>query len=345
MIIAICGTGYSGSSAVTDYLRGSNELSVCPYDIEFMFLYDVDGIDDLKHHIVDRPVRYYSSDAALKRYEKYIKDICSPNSMIHKLCGKKIIELTHDYIDSLTQLSWKGWWHFDVRTSKTFVHNFNFRFLAVLNRFFKKIGGKGFNIYSKSKMRLSLINNTDFMTITRKYVMKIVDLFNVDKKSNVVLDFPFPFGQMDYYKKYFNDNIKTINIVRDPRDTYIIAKRIAGSFGSWIPTDNVFDFINYYKLLCSKKIISASKEELLINFEDLIYDYDNVSSIINNFLGLQKKIKSVSFDPKKSINNTQLFLKYPEYSKDVSIIEKELKEYLYDFDKFEQKPSFDDNSF
>ena len=46
-----------------------------------------------------------------------------------------------------------------------------------------------------------------------------------------------------------------------------------------------------------------------------------------------------------SINNTQLWLKYPEYMLDIDIIEKELSTYLYDFSNYTKKPSFNKDSF
>ena len=87
MIIGVCGTGYCGSSAITDYLHECENVAVSPYDIEFMFIYDVDGLDDLRHHIVERPVRFFSSDAAIKRFLRYIYNI---NSQFNNLWKKSI---------------------------------------------------------------------------------------------------------------------------------------------------------------------------------------------------------------------------------------------------------------
>ena len=42
-------------------------------------------------------------------------------------------------------------------------------------------------------------------------------------------------------------------------------------------------------------------------------------------------MKKTKFNPEKSIYNTQLYLKNPEYKAECDIIAKELSEYIYDF--------------
>ena len=49
--------------------------------------------------------------------------------------------------------------------------------------------------------------------------------------------------------------------------------------------------------------------------------------------------------PDVSINNTQLWNKYPEYDKDIKIIESELSEYLYPFEDYHIVPSYANRTF
>lgn len=343
MIIAICGNGYCGSSAVTDYLRDCNEVSIQPFDIEFMFLYDVDGIDDLRHHIVDRPVRFYSSDAAIKRYLRYVKNICSSKSMLRKYSGDSVILLTEKYINKIVQLSWNGWWHFDQLNATWFQKNYNFRFLGRINDLKKKRGEKGIKLLKNSKMYLSIAPK-DFDSLTKEYVSSLISLFDNKKTNKIVLDQPFPMGTFSYYKMYFSDEVKTINVIRDPRDLYLMAKIVSDSYSSWIPTDNVDDFITYFKMLYSN-IPTNTDSSITIRFEDLIYNCDNTIKSINSFLGIAGAKSLSTFNPQKSINNTQLFLKYPSYMDDIKRIETELRKYLYPFEKENTKPIFDGRSF
>ena len=79
---------------------------------------------------------------------------------------------------------------------------------------------------------------------------------------------------------------------------------------------------------------NSNVNTLKINFEDLVLNYNDTLKKIEDYLGLQdvehiNKLKH--FNPKKSINNLQIFNRKKEYKIEASIIEEELKEYLYPF--------------
>lgn len=331
MIVAVCGNGYCGSGALYDLLQESKDLSVCSKDIEFTFLYDVDGLDDLRYHITEKPVRFFSSDAAIKRYREYIKQLCSPNSSINKLMGKELKAITKDYTESITQLSWNGWWQYDVIHAGSWTRNTEFRIKPRINNILSKTGLKPLDIMKGSKMYLS-VNPPSFDVITRKYVDKLVSLFNTEQREKVVLDKPFPVGMRDRYEKYFSDEIKAIYLTRDPRDLYLAAKNVYGTYSSWIATDNVDQFIKYYKILYSDiHCVTEDENNIIVPFEDLIYCYGKTCERISAFLGIDCRFTKEYFDPDKSIANTQLFYKMNNHTQDVLKIEKELADYLYSF--------------
>lgn len=339
MIISICGNGYCGSSAVTDYLRENKLISVSPYDIEFTFLYDVDALDDLRDHIVVRPVRFFSSDAAVKRYKRFIKTINSPKGYVRKLCGDSLEKLTDKYLSQITQLTWHGWWHFDVRNADFWTKNWNFRFLVKISNLCQRVLGKGIDFSPNTTMSISVCPK-EFDSITNEYISEIIKLFNPEEKKYIVLDQPYPVGTYKTYAHYFSDDIKTINVVRDPRDVYIAAKLVNTSFSSWIPTENVEDFVCYFKLLCSQGTKSKNTNEITIRFEDLIYHYEKTTDFIDEFIGVKSPKTKKIFNPDRSINNTQLFRKHTELSSEIAYIEKELPEYLYDFNNVERMPNW-----
>ena len=71
-----------------------------------------------------------------------------------------------------------------------------------------------------------------------------------------------------------------------------------------------------------------------IKFEDLIYKYDDTLKQIKKFINYKDNDhinKKKRFDPNKSIANTQVFLSKNINKEEIKYIEKELKEYLYDF--------------
>ena len=81
--------------------------------------------------------------------------------------------------------------------------------------------------------------------------------------------------------------------------------------------------------------MSTSKNVMRINFEDLIYKYDETKKKIEKFLGFENR-KQLNpkkyFNPDVSIKNTKLYTN-KEYASEVAYIEKNLKEYLYEIPK------------
>ena len=73
---------------------------------------------------------------------------------------------------------------------------------------------------------------------------------------------------------------------------------------------------------------------LCVHFEDLVYKYDETIKRIEDFIGVSsedhKEIRQ-HFDPSKSIHNTQLFKRDEFKNESVSMIERELKDYLYPY--------------
>ena len=75
-------------------------------------------------------------------------------------------------------------------------------------------------------------------------------------------------------------------------------------------------------------------------FEDLVYRYEETTEKINHFLGIEGFANRSSFNPARSINNTQLFKKYTVYRDQIKIIETELKEFLYDYREIDYTPEW-----
>ncbi len=74
---------------------------------------------------------------------------------------------------------------------------------------------------------------------------------------------------------------------------------------------------------------------LFINFESLVYDYDNAVSQVASFCGVSKHSKKGEFlKPHRSVNNTQAFKKFKGFESDIELISEELKEYLFPFEKY-----------
>ena len=104
-----------------------------------------------------------------------------------------------------------------------------------------------------------------------------------------------------------------------------------------MPTDNVQNFITYYRMLRDGQPYKEKHERVLkINFEELVYDYDNTACRINSFLHVVNNNPKTIFKPELSVANTNLIRKFPEFEEDVKVIERELAEYLFPFEQYDE---------
>lgn len=329
-----CASYYgTGSSAVTDLINECDNVH-CMGDYEFRFIQDPDGIRDLEFNLVENNHRH-NSGYALRRYLQNVKFL-SGNFLIKKYnryFGKQWLALSEKYIKDLTDIEYKGSWHQELRDKGKFAY--------FLERFINKIAHGVFRIGRDNNIQIFLKNNIEFGTypqnkfyeLTKKYIEDLFSFANYDNKDFIMADQLVPASNTSQYLKYFND-IKVICVDRDPRDLFILEKQIWR--GTIIPKD-VESFCKWFKVTRAHK--EHEKDDLSkilrINFEELIYNYDSMASKILSFCGITPEhhiAPKTLLIPDVSIKNTQLFRKYDKYSKDVLYIEKELQEYLFDFD-------------
>ena len=334
MIIGVCGFGYSGSGAVIDLLKGYRKLSVLD-KFEFSFVYSPDGIEDLRYQLVEKPTRYMSSDVAISRFISYFN---GKNNEIRKITHGEYYRASNEFVNSLIQTKWRGYWMFDFFEGGFWEKNISFRlFHARLFKLISKFSNKAFDLPPVRNMYLS-VQPSDFDKKAKKYISAIIDSINAEEGSCIVLNQPFPANDPSRVFKYF-DHPKAIVVDRDPRDLYVLLKKVISSKCRFIPFDNVENFIEYYELL-HKGNFSNSDDVLYLRFEDLMYDFDVTKQKIEAFLGLDNMYDSElsSFDPLISIENTCLYRKYQDLDSDIAKIEKHLTKWLYNFDDKKIKP-------
>ena len=343
--IGVCGLGYTGSGAVIDLLREYEGISV-KENPEFSITYTPDGIEDLEYHLVTAPTRYMSSDVAIYRFYKYVKGRNNRGSGIRIASNNQFYNLSMDYISSITQLSWKGYWGWDFNSASTLRRNFVFRILKNrITPILGKLMRRNLDLPPVRDMYLS-VNPDCFYEASRSFIRKLLDAMGLDGAETIVLNQPFA---ADHPTKSFRfyENPFAIVVDRDPRDIYVLMKRVTLDQGRFIPTEDVRDFVEYYKILHLGQEDTTNRSDVIqIQFEDLIYRYEDTVSQVERQLGLSGHIHKYDyFNPDVSINNTQLFLRYPQFKKDCEFIAKELEPWLYQFDRFEQKPNWRNESF
>ena len=314
MVIGVCGYGYSGSGAILDMLREMDSCCCLFPDQEFLLPYTPGGIQDLE----------------------YQRSMESPRSMYRKSAPGKLQTTSKAFISKITQVTWNGTYYND-----TWKHD-------LPNQFGIRVGNRVIKLYEKifdtkkrikGKMYLSVAPE-NFYSAAREYIHQVITDLGYDWNKHILLNQPFDVHAPKQSMKYF-DNPFAIIVDRDPRDIYVLAKKYLKREGSFIPSDKVEDYILYHRLVRTKCEKEDEAKILRMSFEDLVYDYDKTALRIQNFLGLHnsKQEKKKYFDPAVSIENTQLFLKFPELAADIHQIEKALPEYLYPFEKTACMPS------
>ncbi len=332
MKIITCASYYgSGSSALTDLIaeyEGVKDLS----SFEFRFLHDIDGISDLEYHLCQCHNRH-NSGHALKRFIKLSK--YNEGNYFSKryeyFFNGQYRKLTDEYIKTLLYLQFVGWWFYDL-----FDKGINYYyFMQAINHVLRKLPGKRIGILKNEITYCAHPSEQKFLSCTRKYINNLMRAANPKDLPYLEIDQLVPSQNINRVLRYFQDEIYVFVIDRDPRDIYTLEKFYW--HGHICPTEDVNTFCDWY--LYTRKSGKAEeydpKHVIRLQFEDLIYHYDETVKIIEEITGLSTKQhlhKFTKLNPKRSVNNTQIWKKH-NIDKEISIIEERLSNYLYSFDK------------
>lgn len=327
-------TGYfsTGSSAVADLLDEYNDCSSPVSDYEIRFIYDPDGVADLEYHLVENHNRH-NSGHALKRYKRLVDFYCGS-----KLAPKneayfhgKWKEYSYQYINELTEFSYNGSWLYDYLDRGIGFHYFN----SILRKVFKT------DMLKNSITYCSYPTKEVFTKLTKDYIDKLMCVANEKGTGTFVVDQLLPPSDIKRYVPYF-DSIKVIVVDRDPRDIFFLEKYIRKE--QVLPTD-VKDFCKWFEYTRRHRSIENVNTDysILIQFEDLIYQYEATVRYIENFVGLNTSdhtLCKTRFVPEKSINNTQIWRRMDlteQQGLEVRILSEELSDYLYPFPEMDIK--------
>ncbi|MCR5765174.1 MAG: hypothetical protein K6G09_04250 [Treponema sp.] len=301
-LVGIDGMGFSGSSAVTDFLAEFSNTTV------------LGGVDPRENP--DRgdenayEVDFVRDPGSLLDLER----ICYTDaSRIKDNAIHEFIRICEDYHNSAIPLFNNDYF---INLSKSFLKQItSFAFLDSPSHV---------SYYPKK------ISVNEYRRIASDYLLKI--LKNVSSRDFLVCDNLTAIGCSD--EQLLNDYFGECKILLnwcDPRDVYARARFLPGC--DWVPIDPEI-FVQNFLENNKPWIDKVPKNSLITNFDDFCNDYETQSKKIMDFLGLEEKDhidKFKYFNPKVSINNTGVWKKL-ENQKPIEYIFEKLKEFCYDQD-------------
>jgi len=321
--INIVGSGYSGSSAIYEFLR-KTKLFYDPFqDSQLSITYDPGGLIDLENIIKDQ-FTVNKTRLAYTNFKRLIDYYCIKSKGLKS--GKNLIEYNNDlrnilenYINNIINIKFKGETSF-INFQKNKLETLKFKIISRYYNFINKRRNNLDELYIFCDIQ-------KFKSETDNLIFKLVEKKNFLKKD-VILDQAGTIFNPVSSLKFFRNPL-SICILRDPRDVFSEIKNITNKF----PAYDVKVFVSWYQKIMEKINIEekVDKKVLFINFEDFILNKEDTTNKIFGFIGKEKPlVKNVQFDFLKSEKNISIHKKFLK-KEEANYIENNLKEYLYNF--------------
>lgn len=328
-------TGYmgSGSSAITDLISEYDGYDADNGSFEYVFMHCPNGLFDLEDKLLtgNNALR---SDEALHSFRQEMKELYErrfwwPGNYKANV-SENFMNYTDDFIKSLIDFEPDYYWYYQEKLDfKAFVQ-------MVIRKICLVISGGRIELkkpLTHPQIWLSMPSKEEFYAKARVYTDNIWTALG-RQQHNLILDQLLLPSNLNRMKNYFDDDTECFVVERDPRDVFISNKYIWPKQASAVPyPTDVHEFCRMYRRMRMAQYNEISEHIHVFHFEDIIYDYERSIERVQQILGLTREQhvrQRESFDPEKSIHNTQLF-RSGRYQKEMKIIEDELSEYLYDF--------------
>jgi len=321
--ILVAGYGWTGSSALVDLLKEYDGYYEA--DVEFRLIKDPKGIADLYHAIVCK-WDAFNVDIAIRDFAWFTDHLYAKKAKLSlygglnycNFFGENFKVATKQYLKNIVEFDYESyWWYLD------FIKN---SFQVLQRKLGKYLGS------SKSLMYFSSINEDAFIGYTHDYINNIFEpLVNRDIINSIILDQAVS-AQNCVVEMKFVPNCKVIIVDRDPRDIYADLMKDGNLIGKELQkTHDVSKYIKWHNALRRNlQQIHNCSDVLLINFEDLIMNYDKTKRTIESFLQLDPSLHSKRkqfFDPEISSKNVGLWQRNISETERYEI-ESALKDYL-----------------
>tara|TARA_Y100000768_G_C23962791_1_gene676260 strand:- start:121 stop:1086 length:966 start_codon:yes stop_codon:yes gene_type:complete len=270
-IIIVCGSGYSGSSAIFDYLKPK---CLTPFgDIEFGLLIEPYGIENIYYHFYENFSPNGSSEAIFQ-FKKYIKSLKNIYKKYKYPFDKFFFNECDKYIKNIISLTYDG-----IPYYKRLAFSKNEKFKIKLNNLITKK-----NIMEQGIYQMYLPKNKEYFILeTKKFLLKLLNRRNY-KNKNILIEQGTSFFKPEIFYKYFQD-VKIIKVYRDPRSIFADIKQNK----SWPYPENIKEFLKWYNQILKFDTGKKNKKILKIDFEDFIINFQSKKKKINKFLSLKNE--------------------------------------------------------
>ncbi len=321
----------SGSSAVTDFLSEFDNIASLT-DYEFRFAHDPDCLSELEYNLVDNFNRH-NSGHALKRYRDMV-DYYGDHFMVRRyepFFDNRWKELSYKYIESLVDFSYSGCWQYDFYDKGPWYEFWHKLPERIMRRTFWRSKPDKHIFFEKDVTFAAHPSEEKFLSCTREYTDALMRAANKENKPYMVVDQLLPSSNIERHMRYFGDMAAFV-VDRDPRDVYLLAKYEWND--STVPKD-IELFCKWYEYSRSTRGKEAwdDRHIMYVQFEDLIYHYENTTQRIMDWLGLDKAdhiAPRTQLVPEKSVKNTRYWESHPETCSEADYIAERLPEFLYE---------------
>ena len=333
-VIDVCGTGHSGHSAVIDFLSEFEGVHAHYCLFHFELFRQPGGLNDLIM-AADHNWSEISFDYNIKKFLR-LSEKLTPSAISN--IGPDFEKITKKYVESIIDYELQTDWFDDYNFDKI---DKEYRLIRIIRSVAQRIIRK-----FRKKRHLEFIpshttyhcNTAEFVELTSKYIMELLfHNLNSDIQCVVTGNSIEPYQRSNYILDS-SDSIYSIIVVRDPRDIYASLYTDAlFSFSylqnlrkSFLGSENISSFVKRQKLTRSR-VSTKHERVLLVQFEELVYNYDETARRITDFTGLDPSLhikKRTKLDPDKSHKNIGLW-KNCSKVEEIKYITDNLEEYLY----------------
>lgn len=326
--ITCIGYHSTGSGAIYDLLLENKKVFNCTPKHECRFIQDPDGLCDLFFDLTSNKQRL-NNCFSIKRYQQFVLFY---KRWYKKIFGEAWLNISNDFIKQIGNIEYNAYWHADFRLFSKMKYTYYLfkRGLAKIIPFYGKKRPVGhYNYFPNLVTNYCSLSYDDICNIFNEYIDNLVLSTGYDGNYDyALLDQLFGTNNISLYNQFCKDTFVII-VDRDPRDVYV--EEVIKLKNHVLPKDPIKFCEHYVDVRKSLANELKNKNVLFLNFEDLIYKYDDSVSKICDFLSLNINDFSFKtyFNPDKSKLNTKTWLNYPQYDEIFKIIEQKLNDFLY----------------